>query len=269
VSNDKAKLIDRVRKILARTQSNNANEAAAAVALAAKLMHEHALSETDVTAEVGDPGDAVTEVVVGSEGFMAPWRFALVSEIARAFFCEAIALRRGETRRIRIIGRKDDADVATMVFRHLAKELQRLADEDVKNQDVSYSLHLDDLVNFERATMAGSGPSVASVENYKDNFLRGAVVAIAWRLKNEFEEFTRSSEKALVLVERRREEAGRYRNAKYTESRVLGAEDAMMNQNADELAIARGYVAGLEVRIPGKETPGQDEQKKLEGGKKP
>lgn len=263
---DRAKVIDKVRKILSRTQSSNANEAAAAAALAAKLMRDNALSETDVTAEVGDPGDMVTEVVVGSDGFMAPWRFALVFEVSRAFFCDAIALRIGQRRKVRIIGRKDDAEVAMMVFKHLVKEIERLADDEMCDPDVLFNMHID---NLERFVSVGDSPSSETARGYKDSFRRGAVIAIAWRLKNEFEEFARSSEKALVLVEKRHDEAKQFRINKYGQSRELGAEDAVQRQSTDEYAVARGYAAGMDMPIPGKETPGKPEQRKLSGGKKP
>jgi hypothetical protein len=262
--NERAKLIDKIKKVLARAQSSNPHEAASAAALAAKLMQEHALSETDVSAEVGDPGDIVTEVVVGSEGFMVSWRFALVFEVARAFFCEAVALRLRDKRRVRIIGRKTDADIAAMVFKHLAKEVERLAAKELTDPDVLFSMHLDDLRHF---AGFGESPSDIIAENYKDNFSRGAVVAIAWRLKHEFEAFARSSEKALVLVEKRREEAKMFRGSKYGANlKELGADDAR-KQNVDEYAMSRGYVAGMDMHIPGKDDNAGDRQKKIGGEK--
>lgn len=78
-----AKVADRIRKLLNLATSSNVNEAAVAAEQAQKLMQEHKLSMLDVASE-GGPG--ITELPIGSDGFMASWKFALVTVVARSFF---------------------------------------------------------------------------------------------------------------------------------------------------------------------------------------
>src|SRR4051812_37292447 len=123
-----SKIANRVRKLLELSRSPNLNEAAAAAEAAQKLMQEHKLSEGDVNKSTSD-GSEITSVPVGSSGYMASWKFALASDVARSFFCEAVGLRAGRRRKVRIVGRDDDARAAASTLAFLTREIERLADE--------------------------------------------------------------------------------------------------------------------------------------------
>lgn len=224
-----SKIADRIRKLLALANSSNVNEAASAAAEAARLMNEHKLTATDVAA---DDGSKITELPLGAEGFMASWKFALVTGVARAFFCEAIALRAGARRKIRIVGKKDDAEVAVGVFNYVVKEIDRLADEDVETRDAHEIMREGNL----------------DVRTYKENFRKGAAEGVATRLKEETDRFKNSGGKALVIVTQSKDELRDYLRNRYGASKVVD-KDAPKTA-ADAEAYLRGYERGESISVP-------------------
>jgi hypothetical protein len=249
-----SKIADRVRKLLALANSSNPNEAAVAAAQAQKLLQEHHLTEADVTADVGDLG--VISVGIGSEGFSAAWRFVLVCNVARAFFCEAIGLHVGKRRKVRIFGRKEDIEVAIEVFKYLAREIERLVDAEISSgADILSSLSSDRLFDEE---VDVSGGEASDVRSYKDNFRRGAVAGVSAKLKIGREMFAKQSEQALVLVKTSKDDIKRKMEAIITDPSKPVTLDV---KNMDEEAGYRGYVAGQNIALPGANT---EESKQLE-----
>lgn len=226
---DVAKVADRVRKLLSLATSNNVNEAAVATAQAQKLMQEHKLSMADVSVE---DGSAITELPLGSEGYMASWKFALVTGVARAFFCEAIALRIRNRRKVRVVGRREDAEVAIGVFNFVVAEIERLADEDV-NTDAAL-----------RFISSGR----IDVRGYKEKFRQGAAAGVASKLRQQTATFTASSEKALAVTNRSKEELHGYLKTKYGESKQVD-QKAPEGEAAEE-AFLRGYEKGEDINVP-------------------
>lgn len=223
-----AQISDKIRKLLSLTKSSNPNEAANAASVAQKLMQEHKLSEQDVS-DLTDDGNNITEVALGTEGFMASWKFALVTVVSRAFFCEAIALRSGLKRKVKIVGRKSDTEVASYVFGYLVKEIDRLAAVDI-----------EDFVD-----------PAESVRVYKDSFRRGAAIGIADKIKNQAETFAASSERALTVVKRSQDEAHAFMRNKYGEPKLATIDMGGKTGDFDErVGMARGYQAGTAIAIP-------------------
>lgn len=224
-----SKIADRIRKLLALANSSNVNEAASAAAEAARLMNEHKLTATDVAA---DDGSKITELPLGAEGFMASWKFALVTGVARAFFCEAIALRVGARRKIRIVGKKDDAEVAVGVFNYVVKEIDRLADLDVETYDAREIMREGRI----------------DVRVYKENFRKGAAEGVATRLKEETDRFKNSGERALVVVTQSKDELRDYLRNKYGASKVVDKEAPKTDAEAE--AYLRGHERGEDITVP-------------------
>lgn len=225
-----SQISDRIRKILSLTKSSNPNEAANAASLAQKLMQEHKLSEQDVS-DLTDDGNNITEIALGTEGFMASWKFALVTVVSRAFFCEAIALvvKGGTKRKVKIVGRKSDTEIASYVFAYLVKEIDRLAAVDIE----------------EFAEVADS------IRAYKDSFRRGAAIGIADKIKNQAEAFAASNEKALAVVKRSQDEAHAFMRNKYGAPRTAEIDMGGKSRDFDEqVGMARGYQAGTSIAIP-------------------
>jgi hypothetical protein len=192
-------------------------------------MQEHKLSMADVSAE---DGSAITELPLGSEGYMASWKFALVTGVARAFFCEVIALRLRNRRKIRVVGRKDDAEVAIGVFNYVVSEIERLADDDVKTRTARQYIDSGRI----------------DVRGYKEKFRQGAAAGVASKLKAQTSTFTASSEKALVIANKSKDELRVYLNAKYGESKRT--EQKKPEGEAAEEAFFRGYEKGVDINVP-------------------
>lgn len=117
------KVASRIRKLLALATSPNSNESASARASALRLMRRHGVTEE----EVAGSGEEFAEVFLGWRGFDSAWKFDLASVAARARSCEALGLRVGRRRRVRVVGRRQDAEAATELFRYLTRELDRMA----------------------------------------------------------------------------------------------------------------------------------------------
>jgi len=234
----KLKIAERIRKLLALGQSSNMHEAANAAAAAQRLMEEHKLSQADLD-EV-DPGK-LTSVPLGGDGMMAPWKFVLATAVARSFFCEAVGLRVGQRRKVRIVGRQEDTEATVEVFRYLVKETDRMADEEVKDPFV--------------VTSGRNTPGGIDVRAYKDSFRRGAVQAITERLRRGREEFARASDRAMAIAKNNRDEIKEFMKAKFGESKET--QGGLGKQDLDEVALYRGYVRGSEMHIPGKAEPAE------------
>lgn len=226
----RAKVLDKIKKLLALSTSNNVNEAATAAAAAQRLMLEHKLTEVDVS-ESQD--GQMFELSMGAAGFASRWKFVLVTAVARAFFCEAIGLRMGARRKVRIVGQRGDVEISSQVFKYLHREIDRLARAEVSRVAVESQVY---------------GEPV-DLRHYLDSFRRGAVVAVIEKLRQGEEEFVASDSRALVLAKRDREQVRAYVNAKFPDPKLAAEKEA---PQIDDLAFIRGYEqAHRAIVIPG------------------
>ena len=242
----RAKVLDKIKKLLALSTSSNVNEAATAAAAAQRLMLEHKLTEVDVS-ESQD--GQMFELSMGAAGFVSRWKFVLVTVVARAFFCEAIGLRMGARRKVRIVGQRGDVEISSQVFKYLHREIDRLARAEVSRVAVESQVY---------------GESV-DLRHYLDSFRRGAVVAIIEKLRQGEEEFVASDSRALVLARRDREQVRAYVNAKFSTPKLAVEKEA---PQIDDLAFVRGYEqAHRAIVIPGtgSRTPADDESREQPG----
>jgi hypothetical protein len=210
------KIIDRIKKILARATSANVHEAATAAALAQELLQKHKLTEADVAGFESEIGDHELE----GEGFLAAWRFGLITAIAESCFCRTLRILESRKATIRVVGLKQDFETVKFIFEFLAKEIERLCDEMMPGED--------------RAK--------------KDSFRRGAVVAIQHRLLAQTTKFSRSSEKAMILVRDNEQHVDAFINKNYS----MRERDTDLGQAQDQDALHSGYLAGRSIPIPGK-----------------
>jgi hypothetical protein len=123
-----AKILIRLRKLLALARSGNVHEAASAQSRADEYMARHGLTEADA-AVTGE--DEVVEVSLGSKGFEALWKFKLATVAARSLSCEALGLRVGKRRKVRLVGVRDEVARAAELFRSLEVEVRRVAREEL------------------------------------------------------------------------------------------------------------------------------------------
>ena len=225
----RAKILDKIKKLLALSTSSNVNEAATAAAAAQRLMLEHKLTEADVSeSQAGQ----MFELSMGAVGFASRWKFVLVTAVARSFFCEAIGLRVGQRRKVRIVGMREDVEIASQVFKYLHNEIDRLSRIEVSRAALE--------------SQAYGEP--ADLRQYLDSFRRGAVVAVIEKLRRGEEEFVASDSRALVLAGRDREQVREYVKARFSNPKFV---DEKESPRIDDLAFVRGYeLAHRSIMIP-------------------
>lgn len=141
-------VIEKIKKLLALAQSSNANEAAVAAGLAAKLMAEHRIEQAMLCEdEPARVEEQIESNVLADRGKrMSRWASVLALHVARAHHCSVYYS--GGT--LTIVGRRSDADAARYLYAFVAREIDRLA----------------------RATGAGEG------KTWANNFRLGAVSAV-------------------------------------------------------------------------------------------
>jgi hypothetical protein len=128
-------IIEKVRKLLRLAESPNANEAAAAAAKAQELIDQHNLSAALLALDAGaaEPDEEIEDFThkgapLDDQPILHRWRSYLASTIARANSCR-IYMRGGE---IALVGRPSDAETVRYLFGYLAREVDRLCDQDGK-----------------------------------------------------------------------------------------------------------------------------------------
>jgi hypothetical protein len=235
-------VIDRIRKLLARSRSDNVHEAALAAGLAHRMMLRHKLSQADVEGEaptsVGEfeaPGD-----------FSANWRMALLTTIAQTFYARTIRIcmwnmderrgRRGQRREKwigRVIGRKEDVDIILYLFGYFENAIRDLARK--------YENDWDDLGESEEL-----GRDRSESEENEDSFFRGAVLALQHRLIDQKRRFDRTSEKALVLARTSDADVKRFIDEKYRDRETETESYTSMNNGS----FWKGYTAGSGIKLP-------------------
>lgn len=116
-------VMDRVRKLLALSKSDNEHEAATAIAAAQKLLTKHGLEMADVPAD-----DPLVWGVVADGGRL--WISVLAEAVATANQCRAITSRvriSGRTRtQISFCGRRSDMTKARFLLEYYIRETNRL-----------------------------------------------------------------------------------------------------------------------------------------------
>jgi hypothetical protein len=133
----KARLLDKIRKLLALATSPNENEAMAAASKVASLLAEHNLSMDEVTAkESNGPLLGVDGVKTSS----VPWRRGIAVNVAALYFSKYVFQFWKEPTTTRpcgyvrydlhhFFGEKHNVDIAILMFKYLMKTTERLAKE--------------------------------------------------------------------------------------------------------------------------------------------
>ena len=212
---DLARVLDRVRKLLALATSPNVHEAALAAAQAQALIDRHrldALLAEDATEPITDGADEPLERARRPR----KWRSVLASALAEANDCLAWSAERGGQTELYILGRAADRAAVVVLWEGLAPRIAWLS-----------------------ATHAAGRDRV-----FHDAFRVGAVDAVVERLRAS----PPSEEPALV----RAEEALAARRAAveaFANERLGMGKGRVLRVNA--LAYARGRAAGAELPLPG------------------
>ncbi len=133
---DKEKLLDKIRKILAKA-SNNPSEAEAEMAanMAQEMLARYNLSMSDVQVKDSSQDEIVTDksIVTASH----PWRRVLAPMAAKLYFCEYMFIAGGGKNVHMFIGGKGNVAVATMMFVYFLATIEKLAQQSARQVPAS------------------------------------------------------------------------------------------------------------------------------------
>lgn len=175
--------IQRLRKMIAMTQSQNENEAAVASTKVQQLLNEFnqqyeenlliqdiPVNETEEEAQerkLRDYKEHRTEI-----GGVKYWRKELAFTMSRYMWCKVLVAGK----EFYIIGKPHNIDAFLTIYRRIVGDLNKLADE----------------AYYKKYRHSG--------ENWKDSFFLGAIHTIGERMREQHEHFTSvGSSKALVV----------------------------------------------------------------------
>lgn len=122
-------IANKIKKLLALSQSPNEAEAIAASRKAQELLTRHNLSMADLA---DSSQEDVDQYEVSSQQKSDRWRESLIDGVADANFCEFLTrTTRGNGSTYLLIGRPSNCKVAALQYEYLCKTVERLASEAV------------------------------------------------------------------------------------------------------------------------------------------
>lgn len=132
-----ANIVSKIRKLLALSEGKGATpaEAAAAAALAQRLMAKHRISASTIETPAQEQEPIGTHHAFHRKQRHANWIVDLVCGVARVNACRCLIYPRS----IQIIGRESDRQAAEYFAHYLTREIDRLAKEQCRGQGKSYA----------------------------------------------------------------------------------------------------------------------------------
>lgn len=128
-----SQILDKIRKLLALSKSDNANEAAAAAGAAQRLMQEHRIAEAELEGD-SEPQERASLATdpIDTFGEQAPiWKGSLCNGLTKLHGCECwTSSKRDGARVVRcmlIVGRPSDVASVRYLYAWLVSEIERLA----------------------------------------------------------------------------------------------------------------------------------------------
>jgi hypothetical protein len=122
-----SKIIDRVKKLLALSQSPNEHEAAAAAAQASRLMREHDIAESMLDTSDEPQPLQLGEEVIEDGARLATWKANIASGIAAANGCHLFTKRSGDKTALTMFGKPNAIATSRYMFAYLVATVERLA----------------------------------------------------------------------------------------------------------------------------------------------
>jgi hypothetical protein len=182
---DRDKLLDRVRKLLAKAASakelGNEAEAATFAAGAQKMMAKYKLDMTEVEFTRMEQEEPIeNEYVKGTKRHREQWSELLASIVARAHYCRILVIPGSDT--IVLVGRTTDRAVAAYVYTTLRDFAERQSDKDARA--------------FRRGQRRQIGATIGNNRNFRAAWLAGFVERIAQRYQAERDAMAREAKQA-------------------------------------------------------------------------
>ena len=166
----KEKAIDKVRKLLALAQSDNPNEAKAALLRACAIMAEYKLSQRDINKMQSGELEEVTFERLTYSNLRNIWMPRLARVIGDAHCCAAVARHKegSVVNRIVFVGLGDDPHIACTIFDYAVHHIEcRVQDTRRKNKEDS-----DSFYGFSNLKYVNARTSI-DVTNYGIGFASG------------------------------------------------------------------------------------------------
>lgn len=114
------KVLEKIKKLMALSQSDNPNEAALAMDKASELMQQHQVSIQDV--ELSSIGEYMVKMANMSKK-QPEWHAILINVVAEIFGVEPMIIRRIEDSALSFIGIKDRIEVAAYCYTVLSRKV--------------------------------------------------------------------------------------------------------------------------------------------------
>ncbi len=237
------KIINRIKRLLALSQSSNANEAASAAALAADLMVKHELEMADIQAAGG--ANAAEELATETVGELPSrkietWKSILASGVASGFGCHIWWDRTqrsfsASTVTMRVMGHKSNVSTFVYMFKYLESEIERIS----KEMRAAIPVHIR--------------PLAADAIRWYNSFRLGAASTISERLKQARADAlgskSEASTTALTVVRKGQDEVDEA-FAKFKRKSGMKTESATA-PNLDHGAVAMGMRAAKDISLGG------------------
>jgi hypothetical protein len=191
-------ILRKVRGLLKLGESDNANEAASAVAMAQRLMEKHAITSAalEISADQAEPEEPLQEFnePLGKSG---SWRYRLADALATANGC--LIYKTGSS--LRIAGRASGAEKVRYLFAYCEREIDRLARRNTRGEGRTYANNyrigcvgaIKEAIAEERAALrremrteasfTGGTSALVAVDNAIARVDRQAEEASAWAFK--------------------------------------------------------------------------------------
>lgn len=135
-------LIEKLRKVLALTNSPVENEAQAAAATLQRILAEHNLTIADLESKGQNaPKVLQSPFDLGKAAFN--WKLDLAEAIAEHYYCHAIVDRTRKT--VHFVGRPDNVESLKMLYGWIVDQIKRLAAEDREQHKTENGEHIDPL----------------------------------------------------------------------------------------------------------------------------
>ena len=212
-------VIEKVKKLLALSKSSNANEAAAAAALANKLIDQYRLEESEL--ENNEEHESILEEAdsLYESGRLTQWKSSLACLLARHYGCAIYNKKGFRENAYKLIGRKSDIEVVKYMFSWLCLEIDRLSDNSSRGR--------------------GFGRSEGKI--FSNSFCSGVVAGIKDQLNVSRQEVVQAaSSVALVRLNQRLNESISFMNSLHRLKGHGSSSKSYLDKGAWEAGKARG-----------------------------
>lgn len=138
----RAKIMDRIQKVLAITRSPNEAEAASAASMLQSMLTEHNLSMADLEAK-GAKGPGVRQQGhdLGKAAFK--WKMDLAEGIAEFYYCAPLVDRKAKT--VAFVGRPENVEALTMLYSWVIEQIRSIATTERRAHFDTTGEHIDPL----------------------------------------------------------------------------------------------------------------------------